>query len=104
MNFFRKFKLGSIRHALFGQEPLRFGLQFGMYVVKIFDKHFFKNNFNSFVWLWRFCYHSLKFIDPSDDGRHKRRHSWIAGAISSFGALVELRKNRLALGQQLTVR
>ncbi|TIB92028.1 hypothetical protein E3Q19_02103 [Wallemia mellicola] len=38
------------------------------------------------------------------DGKHKRWHAWVAGAISSLGSLIETRSNRLALGQQLTVR
>lgn len=38
------------------------------------------------------------------DGKHKRWHAWVAGAISSLGSLTETRSNRLALGQQLTVR
>lgn len=54
----------------------------------------------SFVWLWRFTHHALRM----KDGEHKRWHAWVAGAVSSLGSLAETRGNRLALGQQLTVR
>ncbi|TIA82736.1 hypothetical protein E3P84_02193 [Wallemia ichthyophaga] len=91
----RKVTGALLRKSLLTLEPIRFGLQFGIPR----PSHYILRH-ESFVWLWRFTHHALRM----KDGEHKRWHAWVAGAVSSLGSLAETRGNRLALGQQLTVR
>lgn len=85
----RKFKTAAVLHAVFGEEPIRFGTMFGAY-----------------VFIWKTALHLLRIYNPGRKGKRRTEywHAPLAGALSGLAILAERSKNRVGIAQQLFVR